>query len=199
MTSEGGQQSGPRVRPTLDAAEAALCDCMLGYLAGQIDSFDALYDRLAGRLHGYLLTLCRDAAVADDLLQDTFLQMHRSRRTYQPGRAVTPWAFAIARHVFLMHRRQAARRARGTGEFAAERPRVAASKHQADVIDDRLAIQRALRRVPADHRDAVLLHYVFGWSFAEIAARLGIRANAARTRAFRGLKRMRDVIGVPSR
>lgn len=199
MTSDGGQKSGPRVRPALDAAETVLCDCMLGYLAGRIDGFDALYDRLAGRLHGYLLALCRDATVADDLLQDTFLQMHRSRHTYQPGRPVTPWAFAIARHVFLMHRRRAARQARVAGEFAVQPPASGRARLQGDLMDDRAAVRLALQSVAVDHREVVVLHHAYGWSFAQIAARLGIRVNAARTRAFRGLKRMRDAVGAPSR
>ena len=50
---------------------------------------------------------------------------------------------------------------------------------------------RALEQVPADQREALLLHHVQGWSFAEIAARLGIRVNAAKTRAFRGMKKMK--------
>ena len=52
-------------------------------------------------------------------------------------------------------------------------------------------VRRALDQVPADQREALLLHHVEGWSFVEIAARLGIRVNAAKTRAFRGMKKMR--------
>lgn len=74
-----------------------------------MDAFDGLYAALAGRIRGYLLSQCRDSALADDLLQETFMQTHRSRRTYQPGRPVTPWIFAIARHVYLMNRRSAGR------------------------------------------------------------------------------------------
>src|SRR5947209_1903026 len=92
-----------------DAAEAALCAAMEAYLAGRMEGFDALHAALAGRIRGYLLSLCRDRTLAEDLTQDTFLQMHRSRRTYEPGRAVTPWVFAIARHVYLMNRRSAGR------------------------------------------------------------------------------------------
>ena len=72
---------------------------MQAYLDGDIEAFDALYGAFAGRLRGYLLSQCRDATLADDLLQETFMQIHRSRRTYQPGRPVTPWIYAIARHV----------------------------------------------------------------------------------------------------
>ena len=54
------------------------------------------------------------------------------------------------------------------------------------------AVRRALREVPPDQRQALLMHHVEGWSFVEIAARLGIRVNAAKTRAFRGMKKMRE-------
>jgi len=51
--------------------------------------------------------------------------------------------------------------------------------------------------VPPDQRQAVLLHHVEGRSFAEIAARLGIRVNAAKTRAFRGMKKLRELTKGP--
>lgn len=179
--------------PAKEKVERDLAEHMRQYLAGRIEGFDAVYDALAGRLHTYLRSLCRDSTLAEDLLQETFLQMHRSRRTYQPGRPVTPWAFAIARHVFLMHRRATARRARLADELAfigesAARP----ERSVADTVIDRDRLRRVLGRVPAGEREAVVLHHAQGWSFTEIAARLGIRASAARTRAFRGLTRMRD-------
>ena len=52
-------------------------------------------------------------------------------------------------------------------------------------------MRRALADVPEDQREALLLHHVEGWSFSEIAKRLGIRVNAAKTRAFRGMRKMR--------
>ena len=190
----------PGSRPGLDAAETALCEDMAGYLAGRIDSFDALYDALAQRLRSYLLALCRDASVADDLLQDTFLQVHRARHTYQPGRPVTPWAFAIARHVFLMHQRRTARRLRLGTELSAQAIHERSShSNAAGATVDGVVVRRALSRVPQAQRNAVVLHHVYGWSFADIAATLGIQVNAARLRAFRGLKRMRDIVGAPSR
>ena len=48
------------------------------------------------------------------------MQIHRSRRTYEPGRPVTPWVFAIARHVYLMKRRSAGRRVRFEEALAAD-------------------------------------------------------------------------------
>ena len=175
-----------------DAAEQELCRQMEAYLDGRIEAFDALYEALASRIRRYLLSLCRDAALADDLTQDTFLQMHRSRRTYQPGRPVTPWVFAIARHVYLMNRRATARRLRFEETVAADTRSNEPIHDDARALADADQVKHALRGVPADQREALLMHHVHGWSFAEIAARLGIRVNAAKTRAFRGVRRMRD-------
>jgi len=173
-----------------DAAEAGLCRLMSGYLEGRIDAFDGLYAALAPRIRSYLLAQCRDAALADDLVQDAFLQLHRSRRTYEPGRPVTPWAFAIARHVYLMHRRRTARRLRFEESVAAD-VSSAAPYDEVRAVAERQDVRRAVGALPPDQRRAVLMHHVGGWSFAEIAARLGIRVNAAKTRAFRGMRALR--------
>jgi RNA polymerase sigma-70 factor, ECF subfamily len=189
----------PRPFEPKDAAEAEarLGLLMVGYQEGQLESFDAIYDVLAGRIRGYLYTLCRDASLADDLLQDTFVQLHRSRRTYEPGRPVTPWVFAIARHVFLMHRRRTGRRRRFEETLLAEALRGDRPHDDEAALIDGDEVRRALRQVPADQREAVLMHHVDGHSFAEIAARLGIRVNAAKTRAFRGMKKMRETLTRP--
>jgi RNA polymerase sigma-70 factor (ECF subfamily) len=172
--------------------ESVLMALMQGYLDGRIDAFDGLYAALAGRIRGYLLAQCRDATLADDLVQETFMQLHRSRRTYEPGRPVAPWAFAIARHVYLMHRRGTARRLRFEQRMADAITSADVAHDAVQTIADGDRVQRALRDLPADQRRAMLMHHVHGWSFSEIANRLGIRLNAAKTRAFRGVRRMRE-------
>ena len=167
---------------------------MAGYLEGRLDAFDGVYAALAGRVRGYLLSLCRDPTLADDLLQETFMHVHRSRRTYEPGRPVTPWVFAIARHVFLMHRRSTGRRLRFEETLGSETKRADLQRDDVAVLADNDEVRRALREVPADQRQAVLMHHVEGRSFGEIAARLGIRVNAAKTRAFRGMKKLRELM-----
>ena len=148
--------------------------------------------RSPNRLRGYLRSQCRDAALADDLLQETFLQIHRSRRTSEPGRPVTPWVYAIARNVYLMKRRSAGRRARFEESLAAAVRSTDASRDALDTIVESDEVRRALGEVPQDQRQALLMHHVQGWSFVEIAEQLGIRVNAAKTRAFRGMKKMRE-------
>ncbi len=174
--------------------EEALSQAMAGYQAGQLDAFDQVYAGLAGRLRPYLVSLTRDPARADDLLQETFLQIHRSRHTYRPHLPVLPWAFAIARHVYLMDRRAAWRRQRhevGEPEHLPE-PSVPSDTGR---TADRDEVRRALQEVPRDRRRALVLHHVAGLTFREIGKRLGIREAAAKLRSSRGMSSLRDVLG----
>jgi RNA polymerase sigma-70 factor (ECF subfamily) len=165
---------------------------MAEYQAGSVEAFDRLHDALAPALKAYLTSLTRDATRADDLLQETFLQMHRARASHTPGEAVRPWVFAIAKRVFLMHVRSTKRRERH------EQSETFESKRQ-DVTADRLharrSIESALRQVPADRRRAFLMHHLFGFSFKEIAEKLGIKPGAAKIRSSRAASFMRSLLG----
>ena len=83
---------------------------MREYQSGRFEAFDEIHASIAPALRRYLLSQCRDAAKADDLIQETLLQMHRARHTYDPSYPLMPWAMAIARHVWLMDRRTLSRR-----------------------------------------------------------------------------------------
>jgi RNA polymerase sigma-70 factor (ECF subfamily) len=74
---------------------------------GSLEAFQEIYAQLAPGVRRYLLHLAAGSEIADDLLQETFLQMHRSRAAYNPNYAVRPWVFGLARNVFLMNRRAA--------------------------------------------------------------------------------------------
>jgi RNA polymerase sigma-70 factor, ECF subfamily len=80
---------------------------MIRYQGGSIDAFQEIYSQLAQGVRRYLSHLAGGSEIADDLLQETFLQMHRSRAAYNPNYAVRPWVFGLARNVFLMNRRAA--------------------------------------------------------------------------------------------
>ena len=163
-----------------------LRELMRAYQAGSLEAFEAIYAELAVPLRQYLASLCRDRGRAPDLLQETFLQVHRSRHTYRPALPVRPWLFAIARHVALMDRRTASRRP-ATG---AELPELPVPAEVASLAD-RDAVRRALETVLPDRREALLLHHVWGFSFAEIGQLLGIRADAAKLRSSRGMADLR--------
>ncbi len=178
-----------------EGSAAHLEELMVGYQNGNLDAFEGLFATLAVPLRNYLTSLVRDLHRGEDLLQETFLQMHRSRHTYTPGRPVKPWAFGIARHVFLMYRRSAARRARHEGLAREDLPEIPVAG-LAEFFPDREDLSKALSGVPHDRREALLLHHVWGFSFREIGNMLGVTERAAKLRAFRGMQNLRQTFGV---
>jgi RNA polymerase sigma-70 factor (ECF subfamily) len=180
------------------AAEDDLPRLMLAYQGGDGEAFAALYARLASPLLGFLHSLARDRSLAQDLLQETFLQLHRARATYLPGRPVKPWLYAIARNVFLMHRRAAARRGRREVLADDELPEVPVPP-EVESLADRESVQRALAGVAEERREAVTLHHIQGLSFKEVGAVLGISEGAAKVRAHRGIAQLREALAAGGR
>lgn len=173
--------------------DADLQALMVAYQAGKVEAFDALYAALAPGLHRYLRAVCGDAARADDLLQETFLRLHRARATYQPGLPVRPWVRGIARRVHLMDRRAARRRGRREDAAAVDSRSPAGADPWYDGA--RPSLERALAGVPAESRRPFLLHHLLGFSFAEIAVHLGIQPGAAKVRSSRARLRLRALLG----
>src|SRR5512146_3557430 len=84
-------------------------ELMQRYQAGDAHAFRELYALVAPRLLGYLSKLTRGRAVADDLLQQTFLKIHRARAAYVPGADPIPWFYAIAHRTFIDEARRTKR------------------------------------------------------------------------------------------
>jgi RNA polymerase sigma-70 factor (ECF subfamily) len=173
--------------------DAELRAIMERYQEGDYAAFEDLYGRFAPRLAAYfrrqLLLL---GANEEDLVQDTFLQLHRSRHTYLPGRPVAPWIFAIARHAYLMDRRRRARRiSPEVGERALER---LGRESGEEALHLRLQLEAALGRIGPARRVALLLHDLWGWTFGEIGERLDIGEGASKLRASRGRADLRRIL-----
>jgi RNA polymerase sigma-70 factor, ECF subfamily len=171
--------------------EERLRSLMVAYQGGAYGAFEELYVALIGPVRGWLTNLTRDRARAEDLAQETFLQLHRARHTYDAAYPLMPWVMAIARHVYLMDRRTASRRPRYVAEEQA--PERAAAPDAERRIGG-AAVREALRRVNPDRRGALLLHHIGGWSFREIARKFGIRESAAKLRSSRGMGQLREAL-----
>lgn len=163
---------------------------MVQYQAGSLEAFRELYARLAPDLRRYVRFLTRGSDVSDDLLQEAFLQLHRSRAAYNPAYAVRPWLFGLTRNVCLMNRRATARWA-NVHAMGGELPDMPVPP-EVDRLADTETIRRGLAELPADYAEALTLHHVWGFSFDEIAGMLGVSAVAARARASRGMARLRE-------
>jgi RNA polymerase sigma-70 factor, ECF subfamily len=176
------------------ASDERLRALMMGYQSGEREAFEQLYGLLSPIVRRQLVRLARDPARVDDLVQDTFLQIHRARHTYDPAYPVTPWARAVARHVFLMDCRYRSRR----GDLSKRAPLDDSSAATAAAHDDaliaRVEVRRALEQLSPATRASVLLHHLHGLSFKEISRRLRVQGPALRARASRGLARLREVL-----
>jgi RNA polymerase sigma-70 factor (ECF subfamily) len=177
---------------------------MARYGAGDDAAFVEVYDELAPRLFGYLVRQTRDQARAEDLVQQTFLQMHRARGTFVPGAEVVPWAFAIARRLLIDGYRRGRREvlapepAGGEGERAGRDEPAAPDAPADDLVQAaQLAarIQAELARLPETQRVAFELLKEEGLSLAEAAQVLGTTVSAVKLRAHRAYEALRLVLG----
>jgi RNA polymerase sigma-70 factor (ECF subfamily) len=165
---------------------------MVAYQAGELAAFELLYGRLAAELLRYFQAMAE--GVGQDLVQETFLAIHRSRRTYQPGLPVRPWVFGIARNILGRHRREAWRRSRTEDRDA--RPAEEMAAPAAGLAFESRDLAAALARLPASRREAWVLHHVHGLSFQQIAARFRIGVGAAKLRSSRAMRALRAALGV---
>jgi len=173
----------------LKADEQQLISHMVGYQNGNMDDFEKLYSTLAKPLVRYLWTFVRNTTMADDLLQETFLQLHRARHTYTPPRPVRPWIYAITRHVALMHLRSSRRRKESLADDTL--PEFPVSPEVAQ-LGDRATVHKLLSELPRKGREVLILHHLLGLSFEEVGQILGLAAGTAKVRAHRALKSLRE-------
>ena len=167
---------------------------MSAYQAGDEAAFERLYEALAVPVRAYLLSLARNPARADDLLQETFFHVHRARHTWDPARSARAWVYAIAHNVFLMSCRSDRRRGRHEELPQEELPDLPVPA-EAEALAARDVVTRALGLLPTDRREALLLHHVEGLSFQEVGAALGITTMAAKLRSHRAMGQLRALLG----
>jgi RNA polymerase sigma-70 factor (ECF subfamily) len=171
---------------------------MAAYLNGDQAAFDALYGRLAPRVHGFFLRAFGSRAVADDLVQTTFLKVHRARRQWRAERKLRPWLFSIAARVRLdeLRRRYGLREDSGSEavEAAAEAAVPSVTVDPGEVADVKERVQAALARLPESQRVVVHLHRFEGMTFREIGDVLGTTEGAVKLRAFRAYGELRGML-----
>lgn len=128
--------------------------------------------------------------VAEDVVQDTFMEAVRSAATFRGDASVATWMCAIARHRLARHYANERRREATRTELAAVATEPA---DEMDAVDDRHAVMGALCRLPVLHRQVLVLKYLDGCSVEEIAEQLGrgrVQVQSLLQRARDGLRRV---------
>jgi len=185
-----------------DAWKEAASAAMDRYACGEDAAFSELYDLLAPRLASFLMRRTRDEAKTDDLVQQTFLQMHCARRHFARGASVAAWAYAIARRLLIDTFRKSGRETlvdtRADGEDEGDRACAPAGEMPDRVAaNNRLArrLEQELARVPSTNRSAFELVHREGLTAAEAAEVLGTTSMAVRLRVHRAYEALRAVLG----
>jgi RNA polymerase sigma factor (sigma-70 family) len=153
------------------------------------------YDRFGRVAYGLAVRILRDAALAEDAVQDAFLAVWRTAVSFDPSRGTaSTWIMTLVhRRAVDVVRREDRRRAQplddapqGTGETTDE---------QAAVREQRRAVQAALAQLSPDQREALELAYYGGLSQSELAERLGVPVGTVKSRMFAALAKLRDLLG----
>jgi RNA polymerase sigma-70 factor (ECF subfamily) len=164
-----------------------------GLARGDSRAFDAAYDRLRAPLYGFLVRLTGSGALAEDLLQETWLRLARHARELPAGSELRPWLFTVARNLYRSHRRWALLDAGRLREFGLLPPASNPGPFEATAESEaRREIEAALSVLPLDQREVLLLCTVSGFEPSEAAAILGIKPEAARQRLARARARLRE-------
>jgi RNA polymerase sigma-70 factor (ECF subfamily) len=173
---------------------------MTRYASGDDAAFAALHRRLAPELHRYLVRLCRDETLAEDVLQMTFAKLYRFRGRYEPGASVLSWSRVIARRTLFDERRGLAARQEvlATSEAVFDGPAAARASSSAQV-DHAMDLGSALSQLPEHYRSAVQLSKVLGFSGEEAARISRVTSTALKVRVHRGLALLRGLLeGAPA-
>jgi RNA polymerase sigma factor (sigma-70 family) len=177
---------------------------MLAYAAGDAAAFDALYARHEGSLFRFVRRLLGTnlAAQADEVFQDTWMRIVASRASYSPqGAAWRTWAFTIAHNAAMDRLRVSGREVSVDlqDDAADTLDWIAATLDMSHPSSEDLAFWRAageqllhcLDELPEAQRAAFLLHHEDGASVQDLAQRLGLQFETAKSRLRYALQKLR--------
>jgi RNA polymerase sigma-70 factor (ECF subfamily) len=173
---------------------------MLRAKAGDETAFTQLVANYQDRLVGVLAHMLQNKEAAEDLAQEVFLRVYRSRETYEPTAKFTTWLFRIATHLALNWIRDHKKKERSQESLSDElldgvERQVADRKvsiEQEMVQDVKLQeIRGAIGALPEKQRAAVLMHKYDGLDYGQIARSLGCSESAVKSLLFRAYETLR--------
>lgn len=180
---------------------------MLAFQAGDDEAFRELVDRHSGALVNWFWYQTHDRDVAEDLTQEVWMKIHRSRDDYEPRARFATWLYRVARNHFIDRYRRRSRRPGevsldddGGGDEASpglsvrervegEAPDPTAGLEREDLVRD---VAAAVSRLPESMREVFLLGEVQGLPYSEVAAILEIPVGTVKSRMFHAVRRLQQ-------
>ncbi len=182
---------------------AATLDCdaqlMIRVRAGDNASFALLLQKHRSAVVHFLYRMVQNQAVAEELAQEVFLRVYRSRNTYEPSAKFTTWLFRIASHLALNALRDG--KHAKLEERLDERPGEAPARELSDArpsVEQQMVrqahleeVRRAIAALPEKQRAAVLMHKYEEMEYAQIAKALQCSESAVKSLLFRAYETLR--------
>ncbi len=197
ITAGGALRQRPEVDPQSDAA------LMLRLAAGDEACFTVLAQKYHRAMIHFLFRMVRNQAVAEELAQEVFLRVYRSRESYRAEAKFTTWLYRIATNLAVNYARDT-RRERGAQTVYLDAPDEETGATP-DVADDRLNVEQRLLRdermaairaqvmsLPERQRAAVLMHKYQGLDYRQIGEVLKLSESATKSLLFRAYQTLRD-------
>jgi RNA polymerase sigma-70 factor (ECF subfamily) len=160
--------------------------------SGEVGKLEQLFDRHSKPLFHYFLRLTGDRAASEDLVQDVFFRILKYRHTYQPATSFRAWMYQIGRNALA----DQAGRHKGevtlpedAGSFAAAGP---APDRSAQSAQEAALLHQALKALPHDKREVLILSRFQGLKYEEIAAVLKCEVGTVKVRVYRALRELGD-------
>jgi RNA polymerase sigma-70 factor, ECF subfamily len=164
---------------------------MVRYQQADLAATTVLIRQVSPLLLRFFASQYGSRADAEDLLQDTWLQIHKARHTYRPGEPVLPWIYAIARHVRVDGYRRAQRiRSREQPMFPLPEPAVPVEPGPTQTPD----FATLIATLPASQREVVSMLKVSGMSLEEVARATASSVGSVKLKAHRAYAKLRAVL-----
>jgi len=154
--------------------------------AGEVDAFAGIIEYYQAPIIRYLYRLTGDYEMAKDLAQDTFVQAYKGILKTDAELSFKAWLYRIATNNAFQHSRR--KKLLSFIPFTSKERDIQIADERPDCPEDTVAIREALLKVPQEQRTCLVLHFVEGFKYREIAETLGCSEEAVRKRVARGRK-----------
>jgi RNA polymerase sigma-70 factor (ECF subfamily) len=174
-------------------------ELMLQVRDGDSGSFGLLLERHRSPLLHFLLRMVQNEAVAEELAQEVFLRVYKSRGSYEPSAKFTTWMFRIATHLALnwIRDRRGEKSQKSLDQVTADRPGEQVPDRRR-TVEQELLYQAKLREVrdaidalPQKQRAAVMMHKYLEMEYVQIAGQIGCTESAVKSLLFRAYETLR--------
>lgn len=161
---------------------------------GTVEAFEVIYHRHYRRVYSLCLRMLNDASEAEDLTQDVFIQLYRKLDSFRGESAFSTWLYRLTVNQVLMHfRRRQVQREKTTedGEMPVVPTNDSNGKTQ---IIEKIALQKAITKLPKGYRTIFMLHDVEGFEHEEIAKMLGLSVGTSKSQLHKARLKLRGLL-----